>query len=830
MPPIERLLTLLLVCGLALGEAAFSRAEELPPPRQEAAGSAQIPTLPTLTVIGELENPAGAPATLDGELLRQLPQGNGTLTELLQVLPDVQLSDQVNSSKSGGEILQPGVSISGGKLYQNNFLIDGIGNNSLLDPAGASRDDVNDTLGHPFERSLRSNLIERVDIYDSNVPARFGGFTGGVIDARTRQPRPEFDGELGFRTTRSNWTRLHFSDSDRADLAQGGRSDLQSKFRKEQYSATLDLPLTPTLGLLLSGGELTAHIPQRHLGGTASQQRRQQDGLVKLAWDPNPADHLELSLSSTPYRSTRYIRNVLNSQFHQRLDGAVLQSSWTHFGARGEARIDAAYRDSRQRRDAPQHFRAWGVTDSRDWGRLVNSAVSGEGGFGDLEKIQRSGELKASFDWEELTLGRSHHNVSAGLEFSRITASFERLQTSYAYQGAQLTPDILCGDNSFDCVENEQFFTERLVYLAGKSRAELNQGALFVEDLARIGRWELRPGLRLEHNDLMTQTNLAPRLTASYDLFGDQASVLTAGLNRYYGSTLLTAKLREAKQPFRSESRAAFRNRPLAWEPNAIQGRVLTRFSELETPYADELALGLDQSLYGGRLSLKYVLRENRDELVTSFGPLQADGLRRFTFNNLGRSHHEAYRLTWERSWTKHLLSLNATYQETRSNYINYDDELGQENTSGQVWYQGRRISLSELPGRDHNRPWRLNLTYVATLPQGFSFTNITRLRSGYRKIENSGRTEAIPGSESRPDPFTGEPIFEVRDVYEEVKYSPVVTFDWKLSWRSPHWQGQSIELTIEALNLFNARSRTAGSTDAYELGRQFWAGAQYYF
>lgn len=807
----------LLVCGLVFGAAEVSRAEE-------------IPTLPTLTVIGELENPAGAPSSLDGELLRKLPQGNGTLTELLQVLPDVQLSDQVNSSKSGGEILQPGVSISGGKIYQNNFVVDGIGNNSLLDPAGASRDDVNDTLGHPFERSLRSNLIERVDVYDSNVPARFGGFTGGVIDARIRQPGPEFAGEFGYRTTRSNWTRLHFSDSDRADLDSGSRTDLQNSFRKHNYAATLDLPLTPTLGLLVSAGELSSNIPQRHLGGTASQQRRQQDGLAKLAWDPTPADHLELSLSSTPYRSSRFFRNVNNSQFNLSLDGAVVQSSWTHFSAQGEARIDAAYRDSRQRRDAPQHFRAWGVTDSKDWGRLVDSAVSAEGGFGDLGKTQQSGELKTSFNWEPLTLGGRSHSLSAGLEFNRTTASFERLQTSYAYQGARLTPDILCGDNSFDCVENEQFFTERLVFPAGKSRAEINQGALFVEDLARLGRWELRPGLRLEHNDLMTQTNLAPRLTTSYDLFGDQASVLTAGLNRYYASTLLTAKLREAKQPFRSESRAAFRNRPLDWEPNAVQGRTLTRFSYLDTPYTDELALGLDQNLYGGRLSLKYVLREGRDELVTSFGPLQADGLRRFTFNNLGRSHHESYRMTWERNWGDHLLSLNATYQETRSNFDSYDDELGQENTSGQVWYQGQLISLSELPGRDHNRPWRLNLTYAATLPRGFTFTNITRFRSGYRSIENSGRTEAIPGSEARPDPFTGEPIFEVRDVYEEVNFGHVVTFDWKLSWRSPPWHGQSIELTLEAFNLFNARSRTAGTTEAYELGRQFWAGAQYYF
>lgn len=812
---------LLLLSLLVCGPAGLGHAE---------SDNEVIPTLPKVTVIGELENPAGSPATLDGKLLRSLPQGNGTLTELLQVFPDVQLNDRFNSSKSGGEIRQPGVSISGGKVYQNNFQIDGIGNNSLLDPAGSNTDQIQEIVGHPFERSLRSTLIERVQIYDSNIPARFGGFTGGVIDARIRQPGSEFAGTLHYRTTRSDWTRLHFSDSDQVAINSGGRSDLQAQFRKETLGATLDLPLTSNLGLLLNGEELTSTIPKRLFNGTANTKRRQQDGLAKLVWNPNPADQLELTFSTTPYQAADFFWNVRDSDFTIRHDASALQSSWTHFNTLGEARLDAAYRHSRLRRDAPQHFRTWAATDSKDWGRLLDSDISAQGGFGDAEKIQQSFDLKGEFAWELLPLRRSDHSFSAGWELNRTLAGFERLQTSYVYQGARLSPDILCGDNSFDCVEKEQFFTERTVYAARSSRADLTQGALFVEDLAHFGRLELRPGLRFEYNDLMEQANLAPRLAAGYDLFGNRETLLSAGLNRYYGSTLLTAKLREVKQPFQTESRAAFRNRPLEWEPNAAQGVNLTRFSKLDTPYSDEFTLGVDQALYGGRLSLKYVLRERKDELATSYSPLQPDGLRRFTFNNLGRSRHESYRMTWERNWSEHLLSLNATYQETRSNHDDYDDQLGLDNGAGQLWYQGRLISRSELPSRDHNRPLRLNLTYVATLPKGFSFTNLTRFRSGYRSIENTGQTQAIPGSEARPDPFTGEPIFESRDVYAEVRYGHVVTFDWKLAWQSPAWHGQSLQLTLEANNLFNARSRTAGSTEAFELGRQFWAGAQYHF
>jgi outer membrane receptor protein involved in Fe transport len=429
-----------------------------------------------------------------------------------------------------------------------------------------------------------------------------------------------------------------------------------------------------------------------------------------------------------------------------------------------------------------------------------------------------------------LSTGRISHELAIGGEYGRTVGKFTRRETTYVFRTTQLSADILCGDNTFDCVENEQFFTERQVYDAGASTATLDQFAIFFDDRMHYRRLELRPGLRLSYDDLMGNTNLAPRLAAAIDLFGSGDTYLIAGINRYYGNTLLTDKLREAKNAFRTETRAAFRNRPLAWEPGVIPGVNVTRFAELETPYSDEIALGLDQALGGGRLSLKYVHREGHDEFARSYSPLQPDGLRYYTLNNNGRSRHDSYRTTWERSWNRHFLSLNATWQETTTSNEGYDTILENEELGDQIWYQGELIRKSDLPGSDFNRPVIVNLIWVAALPHGFTFTNVTRFRSGYNAIEGTGELRAAPGGERSIDPLTGEEIFTAFPVYEKTRYDDSVIFDWKVQWQSPAYRSHHVLLSLEANNIFNARTRTGGAARTFEMGRQFWAGVDYRF
>jgi hypothetical protein len=480
--------------------------------------------------------------------------------------------------------------------------------------------------------------------------------------------------------------------------------------------------------------------------------------------------------------------------------------------------LNGAYRLSSNIRNGPQHLRSWLTTDSKDWGRQLGSEFSVEGGFGNIEKIQESFDLTSLLRLEPIYVGALRHEVTGGIDFSRTLGSSERQGTTYAYKGATLSADILCGNNDFDCIEHEQFFTTRMVYDAGMSRAAIDQLALHGEDLLRYQRLELRPGLRLDYNDLMEEANLAPRFFAGYDLFGSGETILTAGANRYYGGTLLAAKLREAMAPFRSESRTSDNLHPSEWEKASSQGPNVTRFTMLSTPYTDEINVGLEQKVAGGLLTLQYLRREGRDEFARTYSPLQPGGLRYYTLNNLGRTHHERYSLAWERSWARHFLSLNASWQETKTTNDSYDDTLLEsEESGGQVWYKDQLIFKSDLPARNQNRSLNANLIWIAELPGSFTFTNYSRYRSGYRDIVPTGAV--LPG--------TGVEA----PVYEEITYSGKVIFDWKLGWSTRVYRQQLLAFSLEINNVFNARlTHPSETTTIYEMGRQFWASVAYDF
>ncbi|BCR03008.1 TonB-dependent receptor [Desulfuromonas versatilis] len=821
MPQFKSISIAALLAGAALWGAAPACAEE-------PAG--QPLRLAPVEVTGTIDNPATGKSTIPGEVIRDLPRGNGSINELLRVLPDVQLSEDFNTNKNAGEILPPNLSISGGKAFENNFVIDGIGNNSLLDPATRSADLVSDVPGHPQQLFLLADLVDEITVFDSSVPVEYGGFTGGVVEVKTRRPRSEFGGGLAYRTTRDQWTRFHLDEGQQAEAELVGRIEDQPRFEKHQAFVSLDLPLGDSAGLLGAYGQVFSKIPLAHLGGSKAETRRGENYFLKGVWDPTPEDALELSLTYAPYREERFFADVLGSDFELEGGGISLSAGYRHFFSLGELSLEGALQASENSRRGPRHFRSWAITDNKDWGLISGSDVSPEGGFGSVEKTQQGLAVKGVVNFDERFTGPVGHGVQLGFEAEMARGTFEREETTFVFKGARTTPDIICGEDTFACEEQEQFFTLRNVYDPASVIARINSYHLFAEDQLGFRRLSLRPGVRLSYDDFMENLNLSPRLAAGYDLFGDGRTRLVAGAARYYGRSLLTYKLREARPPFRSEARTSFQNRPTDWEPAAFQGVNVTRFSRLDTPYADELTAGVDQALFGGRLSLKYVHREGRDEFARSYGEVQPDGLRYYTLNNHGSSRHDGYRLSWERRFRRQFLSLNATYQETLSSNEDYDTTLEADELEDRVWYGDDILLKTELPRGDYNRPWVLNLTWIAQLPGGFTFTNLTWYRSGYETIEPTGIFREIPGGERRSDPLTGEEIFESLEIYEAQDRAAALLFDWKLNWRKAVYRDQELGLSLEVYNVFDEKIRAGRSRDTFVVGRQFWAGAEYRF
>ena len=123
--------------------ATESNSTEAPLPTGEAT------TLEPVTVIGQAVDPLTVSNSLNRTTLKALPAQNGSLNEVLSVLPGIQYSEAHRTSDNAGEIIPPSLSISGGRFYENNFIIDGVSNNSLLDPSSSNIDSTKDTPGHP---------------------------------------------------------------------------------------------------------------------------------------------------------------------------------------------------------------------------------------------------------------------------------------------------------------------------------------------------------------------------------------------------------------------------------------------------------------------------------------------------------------------------------------------------------------------------------------------------------------------------------------------------------------------------------------------------------
>ena len=153
-----------------------------------------LPALPTVIVTATRPDRLTASSVLDKSLLDVLPSNSGNITEQLIGLPGVQTSESHNSSRQGGEIRPPELSISGGRPQGNNYLFDGVTNNNLLDPDFTDFDNLDNVQGHSQSLFILDHLINDVSVLTGNIPARYGNFTGGVVEMNSIDPNPEFGG------------------------------------------------------------------------------------------------------------------------------------------------------------------------------------------------------------------------------------------------------------------------------------------------------------------------------------------------------------------------------------------------------------------------------------------------------------------------------------------------------------------------------------------------------------------------------------------------------------------------------------------------------------
>lgn len=785
-------------------------------------------SLPPVTVTGAAIDTLSGTSELTGDVLSKLPQKNGSLTETITLMPRVQVGEGQRTSENAGDILPPRISISGGRAYENFYAVDGLSTGSLLDPLSTDSfaESVAKVPGHPQRSFIHQDLIESVTVYDSNVPAKFGRFTGGVIDAQTKDPGQELTGTLRYRTTRDNWTELHIDTERRNSFELSNDFQQQPRFVKQDAGAQLNIPLRSDMALLAAYNILRSDKEFYHLGDWQKWSDQTENWFLKYLWTPPTGSKLELTATYTPAVSEFFIVNTRESDLDIRRGGYGFNSRFSTGLAAGDLVISAGYQFNENSRDATaSSYTFWPAdTPTKDWGKRLDLPYSAEGGYGDIDTDEESLQFGIDFLSRTFNSGPLAQTLNVGIEAGRDRGSYQRKDNTlvHALNRAVGDADIVCAPDDPACLDGLVYFRERRLYESQDVEATINRYAAYLEDRIDIGRVSLRPAVRLSHDNFMDNTNLAHRLAGSWDLFGNGDTLLLGGVNRYYGETLLTYKLREAKEPYIIQSRSKTAdNRLTDWTASGTQNLLAEKFSKLDTPYSDEWNIGVRQQLFGGTLDINYLERRNRDQFAKELHEVERDGetVREWLLNNRGSSRYESLKVSWERNWHRHFLHVNYTWSDAEAYGESYDDLFDEEDQYEKVWYDGKIVDKESLPRSDSFREHTANLVYSGKLTGELTFTNVTRYISGYQTRESLSKAEKA--ERGVPDDLVA---------YGSQRQPDYWIFDWRLDWQPKFYSGQPLTLSLEIDNVFDRAPPVAGKEDVFELGRQVWLAASYTF
>lgn len=752
---------------------------------------------------------------------------NGDITDAIETLPNVQLSDDADSTSGLTDLKPASVSISGGRYYDNNFSINGISNNSLLDPAGSETSDssINEVPGHEQAIFLDLDQIDSIRVYDSNIPAEYGSFTGGVIDAKIREASDEQRTRFSYYTTRSEWVKYHVIINDIDDEDLNYDEPEAAEFSRSRFTISHERPLNDDNRFRISFSGSQSSTPTLSLNQT-EQIREEKYSLSVTHTYEDDIKKITNFFSYSPYKKNTLLDDVKDSDYELTSGGLLFNSDTEALIGNQIHWFTVAANYSENSRSAPGDYRTWYNTTSKDWGSDAGLTSSKEGAFGDLDKYQAG----ISLNWKSESNLRSEfaQKLRYGATIKQTFAGFSRPEDTYIFSHAEdsdgdeigLNPAVECLQSSLDCAQGEQFFSSRLVYPEDSANVSLGELAAFAELTMKFDRLSATIGGRIDHDNFLNNTNIGWRSRASYDFFNDRSLMFIAGANRYYSGPLLTYKLREAAEPYYEEYRSTTNNVINSWEYDSGAGTYRYRFDDTRTPYSDEVVLAIKGILLGGTGEVKLLQRNNEDEFSRSETGVESDGYRYYEITNDGYSNYESISINWDADFGHFNTGFSATWSRTESSNNSYDDSIDPATSDESVWYQGERRTLASINQLRENyaRPVILSVYGAADITDWFTATLKAKYKGSYATVVDTG--------DDYQDGITDGQANNMA-IYEDSRRPASLIVD--SSFRIRPVSALNLTLVAEINNIFNARTYSVAETDddGIEVGRSVWLGVE---
>ncbi|MBT0571330.1 TonB-dependent receptor [Curvibacter sp. CHRR-16] len=803
--------------------------------------------LPTVTVV---DTAIGSTNALSREMLQSLPSLNGDFTSQLKINPNIQFAETQLSSQTGGEISPAEISIHGSKPYQNEILLDGFSIANDIDPGSKGVTSTQDPEFIPAGSqalAVDADLLCNVTVKDSNVSAEYSRFTGGVVEAELCKARKAFGGKVSVGYSGSNWTHLIIDPAQEAEFNNSSSADNQPQFRKWTYKASVETRPSADWGLAISTVRRTSDIPliQYTATGQTNTQTRVNDTLaIKADWSPQGSrDSADLTMVYAPSEGRYFIKNAKDSDYTLVGGGLALSARLVRGLEAQTLTQQLSFTQTQQSRQSDtDYYTPWRWSTAKNWGdrSLSSNAVtttSIEGSFGNVEQQLQTWNYKIKSQLDSWDWGKAQHRMSTGLDLKQQNAKYQRVNDFTQYYGnpTQITAwtssltQAGCALDIHGCSTSPtltsgslgQYFRNRYVYKAGTLDVDAQSFGAFVEDQIRWNDWTWTLGARVDYDSLVDDTNVAPRSKMDWDATEDLR--LTAGLNRYYGRSLMAYALQERVRSLRyTQTR---NSGSLTWN-TATQNRPANRLQDIDSPYDDELFLGMQWNLQTwGTWEAGLTGREGKNQIVKKIYRNQTgcDANQCYVYTNSGGSTTVDFTLGWSSNehwnWGPTETTAWASFNKSdvRSNYSTYADTYSATDDEI-VQYNGQFMRYADMPADNYNRPWTLRLAAMTKVPRhDLTITNVLRIRAGYEQMTQTGTTT-----------YNDTTV----DVWSSTKLAEAVTLDTVLQW-TPYVrkkQQLDVKLTIENILDRANMTTTTSSYATYERGRTFMLEVGYVF
>lgn len=837
-------------------------------------------TPPPGVVLGSTAKADTGTTTFDAKNVEMRTDGGNDANTFMRNLPNVQYQNS-NSSQPGATSqktidTKPAlVSISGGRTYENNFIVNGVSVSNITGPpAKGTLDDYGPTMGgtevygmSPQNIYVPAEFVGQATVIDSNASAEYGQFQGGVVVYDlVAPPTDRYHASVSYSKDMSGWSNYILATPNGTNPF----NYVPPSYEKTTMAVSIGAPITSDFAFIAQASRKMAESGKPRRAWITGYADEDSDNIFlrfaatartdvgKFTFDTSHTDYYQhyeypysrdvtLDINTDSYSTKlEHEANLPGLRVDEiGLGRAKLQSRafYNTTETQNNSAAGPLYAPLSQvltYDDVTGTWREDFSSQDLDWCHSLDPATfngdpldyqynleCAQGGFGNWLQSQvdygvqttLSADLLSGFFRVGAELKR-YDGRSARMEDTIVTGFPEYWAGPYSCD-----PDYTIGGLAL-CSEH-QFISNYYLYGKRDVRATVNALHTFAEIDQTLGWFNLRAGVRYDYDDYLKNNNFAPRLVGTVTPL--EGVSFTGGYNRYYlGETLYYAlrdKNPEALYFGRANSLDPFEPDPVGnlWG-NAANYTV----SGLSTPFSDEYsgAVSVVDPLLKGQWRLRYLERYGRDQFGTgSCG----DGC--FTTNNDGENFYRSASAEYFKGWSglrnpvgleAAAISGNVTWSEQKTSngtFLLRADRDGDGRPDPMIIYKGKAYRPEEFVAVTGNLD--IPVRFGGTLSTVW-FNNLLELNLnagvnlGFTGVYD---TKIISGFFTNPICPRGVLCNEYRD--RQFKASLKLDVNGQINVT----EEAAIQFSIN--NITNSTQQTFTlAEDPWVLGRSYWIGS----